>query len=90
MLPPLILAAIKVLSQEARSYTGRALAYGPSHDDILALSRVVSALSANRTAFRLSVSDITRTATNGLKMATAGDVRRVDVSFAQRSYIYIM
>ena len=50
MLPPLILAAIKVLSQEGHTYTG-ALAYGPSHDDFLALSRVVSALSANRTAF---------------------------------------
>jgi hypothetical protein len=47
----IILAAIKVLSQEARTYTGRALAYGLSHDDFLALSRVVSALSANRTAF---------------------------------------
>ena len=47
----IILAAVKVLSQEARTYTGRALAYGLSHDDFLALSRVVSALSANRTAF---------------------------------------
>jgi hypothetical protein len=45
-----ILAAIKVLSQEAHTYTG-ALAYGPNHGDFLALSRVVSALSANRTAF---------------------------------------
>jgi hypothetical protein len=48
---PLILAAINVLGKEARTYTGRALAYGLSHDDFLALSRVVSALSANRTAF---------------------------------------
>jgi len=47
----LILAAIKALSQEARTYTGRAVAYGLNHDDFLALSRVVSALSANRTAF---------------------------------------
>jgi hypothetical protein len=47
----LILTAIKVLSEEARTYTGRALAYGLSHHDFLALSRVVSALSANRTAF---------------------------------------
>jgi hypothetical protein len=47
----LILTAIKVLSQAAQTYTGRALAYGLSHDDFLALSRVVSALSANRTAF---------------------------------------
>ena len=46
-----VLTAIKVLSQKARTYTGRALAYGLSHDDFLALSRVVSALSANRTAF---------------------------------------
>lgn len=46
-----ILAGIKVLSHEARTYTGRALAYGLSHEDFLALSRVVSALSANRTAF---------------------------------------
>ncbi len=37
MLPPLILTAIKVLSQEARSYTGRTFAYGLSHDDFLAL-----------------------------------------------------
>jgi len=43
----LILAAINVLGQEARTYTGRALAYGLNHDDFLALS----ALSANRTAF---------------------------------------
>jgi hypothetical protein len=47
----LILAAIKVLGQEARTYTGRALAYGLCHDDFVALSRVLSALSANRTAF---------------------------------------
>jgi hypothetical protein len=47
----IILAAINVLGREARTYTGRALAYGLSHDDFLALSRVVSALSANRTAF---------------------------------------
>lgn len=47
----LILGGIKVLSQEARTYTGRAPAYGLTHDDFLALSRVVSALSANRTAF---------------------------------------
>jgi hypothetical protein len=47
----LILTAIKVLSEEARTYTGRAPAYGLSHHDFLALSRVVSALSANRTAF---------------------------------------
>jgi hypothetical protein len=46
-----ILAAINVLGKEARTYTGRALAYGLSHDDFLALSRAVSALSANRTAF---------------------------------------
>jgi hypothetical protein len=46
-----ILAAIKVLGQEARTYTGRSLAYGLSHDDFLAMSRIVSALSANRTAF---------------------------------------
>jgi len=47
----LILVAITVLGQEARTYTGRALAYGLSHDDFLALSRIVSALSANRAAF---------------------------------------
>jgi hypothetical protein len=47
----IILTAIKVLSQEARTYTGRALAYGLTHDDFLAMSRVVSALSAHRTAF---------------------------------------
>jgi hypothetical protein len=46
-----ILAAIKVLGQEARTYTGRSLAYGLSHDDFLALSRIVSALSAKGTAF---------------------------------------
>jgi hypothetical protein len=46
-----ILTAIKVLSQEARNCTGRALAYGMSHDDFLAMSGVVSALNANRTAF---------------------------------------
>jgi hypothetical protein len=65
-----ILAAIKVLGQEARTYTG-ALAYGLNHDDFHALSRVVSALSANRTAFGYRaptlVSDITKTATKGLK-----------------------
>jgi hypothetical protein len=46
-----ILTAIKALSQEARIYTGRALAYGLTHDEFLAMSRVVSALSAKRTAF---------------------------------------
>jgi len=46
-----ILRAINVLGKEARTYTGRALAYGLSHDDFLAFSRAVSALSANRTAF---------------------------------------
>jgi hypothetical protein len=48
---PVILTAIKVLSQEARTYTGRALAYGLNREDFLALTRVVSALRANRTAF---------------------------------------
>src|SRR5438132_11792690 len=46
-----ILAAIKVLGQEARTYTGRGLACGLSHDNFPALSRVVSALSANRPGF---------------------------------------
>jgi hypothetical protein len=46
-----ILAAIKALSQEARTYTGRPLTYGLSHDNLLAFSRAVSALSTNRTAF---------------------------------------
>jgi hypothetical protein len=69
-----ILAAIKILSQEARTYTGRTLAYGLGHDDFLALSRVVSTLSANRTAFsyraRALVPGITQTATNGCDWST--------------------
>ena len=67
-----ILTAIKVLSQKARTYTGRALAHGLSHDDFLAMSRVVSALSANRTAFgyrppSASLRYITRIVTKGGK-----------------------
>jgi hypothetical protein len=46
-----ILRAINVLGKEARTYTGRPLTRGLSHDEFLALSRVASALSANRTAF---------------------------------------
>jgi hypothetical protein len=68
----LILTAIKVLSDEARTYTGRALAYGLSHRDFLALSRVISPLSANCIAFayrghRAVVPGITRTVTKGWK-----------------------
>src|SRR4029077_2248978 len=49
-------------------------------DDFFALSRVVSALNANRITFgyrgRGLVPDITRTVTNQLKTVTVGDVRR--------------
>ena len=46
----LILAAINVLGRK-RAPTLAALWLGLTHDDFLAMSRVVSALSANRTAF---------------------------------------
>ncbi len=52
-----ILAAIKILGREARTYTGRALAYGLNHDDFLALSRVVSALKRESHCVRLSATD---------------------------------
>jgi hypothetical protein len=47
---------------------------------------VLAALIAPRSAIghRPLVSDITKTVTNGLKMATAGDVLRGDASFASK------
>jgi hypothetical protein len=46
-----------VMSSQREREAREGLAYGLNHDDFLALSRVVSALSANRTAFGLSVTE---------------------------------
>ena len=60
-----------------RFILARALAYGPSHDEFLALSRLsqLSVLTVSHSAIghRVLVPGITRTVTIQLKMAVAGD-----------------
>ena len=66
-----ILAAIGALRQKVSTYTDRALAYGLSHDDFLALSRLsqlsVPTVSHSAIGYRVLAPGITRTVTNGLK-----------------------